>query len=196
VVGFVLGSSSPSTSDSDAKILAWYASNSHQHRQIITFFLFLAGALFLVGFLAALRERIADVEDPPSSMCQLAFGAGIASALLWILAIVCFAAPGFTANDAGISAISPDAFRVLNDAGYLIWVAASAMAALTVWATSAVALRTGFLPRWFGWVGVLAGVLQLLAVLFLPALIFWLWVLIAAILLTSRPTARAAAVGA
>src|SRR5207249_4753880 len=58
---------------------------------------------------------------------------------------------------------------------------------IVVWATSAVALRTGLLPRWFGWLGILVGILQLFAIFFIPAFIYWGWILVAAVLLVWRP---------
>lgn len=61
--------------------------------------------------------------------------------------------------------------------------------ALVVWATSAVALRTGLLPRWFGWLGILVGIIQLFAVFFIPAFAYWAWILVAALLLAWPRTA-------
>jgi hypothetical protein len=168
VVAFIIGNGSPEPSDSDAKIVAWYESSSHQTHQIIAFFLFLAGVVCFIGFLAALRERIAEAEAPTTAMAQLAFGAGIASAALWVVAVMFFAAPGFVADDTGAKDVVPATFRTLTDLGYLAWVAATVIGAVTVWATSAVAIRTAFLPRWFGWVGVLVGVIQLLGLRILP----------------------------
>jgi hypothetical protein len=66
-------------------------------------------------------------------------------------------------------------------------VGAVIVAAVMVWATSAIALRAGVLPKWFAWLGILAGVLQLFAIFFLPAFIFWGWVLLASVLLFVRP---------
>ena len=57
------------------------------------------------------------------------------------------------------------------------------------WATSAAALRTGLLPRWFAWLGILVGIIQLFAIFFFPAFVYWAWILVAAILLLSRPAA-------
>jgi hypothetical protein len=186
VIAFIIGNGSPAPGDSDAKIVAWYGSESHQHRQIIAFFLFLAGVLCFIGFLAALRERIADAETPRTAMAQLAFGAGIASAALWVVAVMFFALPGFVASDTGAKDVVPSTFRTLVDAGYLAWVSATVIGAVTVWATSAVAIRTAFLPRWFGWAGVLVGVIQLFAFLFVPAFAFFLWLLVAGLLLSMQ----------
>ena len=71
-IAFIFGNDSPESGDSDAKISAWLASSSHQNRQIIGFFAFLAGTLCVIGFFAALRERLADSGHP--EMGALAFG--------------------------------------------------------------------------------------------------------------------------
>jgi hypothetical protein len=84
---------------------------------------------------------------------------------------------------------------LVNDLGYVVWVGAVIVAALLVWATSAIALRSGLLPKWFAWLGVLAGILQLLAIFFVPVFIFWGWILITSLLLVFRSaTARTPAV--
>ena len=55
-----------------------------------------------------------------------------------------------------------------------------------VWATSAVAFKTGVLPRWFAWVGVVVGVICLAAIVFVPAFVYWAWILVASLLLLRR----------
>ena len=83
---------------------------------------------------------------------------------------------------------------MLNDTGYLLWVSATAIGAITVWASSAIALRRDVFPRWFAWLGVLVGVVQLFAVFFFPILLGWAWILVASLLLTWRRPASAPAV--
>lgn len=193
-VAFVIGNAGPDTSDSDAKIASWYASSSHQNGQITAFFVFLVGTLCVIGFFAALRERLA--ASGHSEMGALAFGAGIASAVMGILAIVMFTAPAFLASDTGPSDVVPSTFRMLSEAGYQCWVVGTIIGAIVVWATSAVALRTNILPRWFAWLSILVGVLQLLALFFIPILLFWVWILLAGVLLTGRRAAVTAPLGA
>ncbi|MDX6628667.1 MAG: hypothetical protein QOH00_913 [Gaiellales bacterium] len=183
-IAFVVGNGSPGTSDSDAKIASWLASSSNQDSQITAFFLFLAGTLCAIGFFAAVRERLA--ASGHAEMGALAFGAGIASSVMGMLAIVMFTAPSFVASDTRSSDVTPSMFRVLSDMGYQCWVVGAVIGAIVVWATSAVALRTGLLPRWFGWLGILVGVVQLFALFFLPILLFWLWILVTGALLTWR----------
>jgi hypothetical protein len=191
-IAFALGSESPDTdTTSDSKITTWFASNSHQHSQIIAFFIFLAGTLCFIGFMAALRERLADAEEPRPRISQLAFGAGLVSAAFWILSVVLLTGPAFSASD-NAAFLTADTYRVLGTMGYTSWVSATAVGAVTVWATSAIVLRTRVLPRWWGWTGIVVGVIQLGAVLFFPILLFWLWIAITSALLTwARPRAHA-----
>jgi magnesium-transporting ATPase (P-type) len=189
IVTFSIGGNAPDTNDSDAKIVAFYTSHSHQVRDIVVFFIFLAGILFLLGFLAALRSRLVVAEGAPGRLTALGFGSGVASAALFSIAMAVFTSPAFAANDTGKFRLDPNTYRLVNDLGYVVWVGAVIVAALLVWATSAIALRSGLLPKWFAWLGVLAGILQLLAIFFVPVFIFWGWILITSLLLLFRSAA-------
>jgi hypothetical protein len=193
IVAFVVSTSSPDSGSSDAKIAAFYTTHSHQLHDVVGFFFFLAGILLLLGFLAALRARLAAAEGAPGRLTALAFGSGVASAVLFFLAVAIWTAPAFTANDTGKFHLDPNTYRLINDLAYSVWVGAVVVAAALVWATSAVAMRGGVFPKWFAWIGVLAGVLQLFGIFFIPAFIFMGWVVIASLLLAFRPASRAAA---
>jgi Domain of unknown function (DUF4386) len=194
VIAFALGSRSPdSDTANDSKITSWFASDSHQHSQIIAFFVFLAGTLCFISFVAALRERLADAEEPRPRISQLAFGAGLVSAACWIFSVVLLTGPAFSASD-DATFVTADTYRVLGTMGYTSWVSATVVGAVVVWATSAVILRTRMLPRWWGWIGIVFGVIQLGAVLFFPILLFWVWIAVTSGLLTwSRRPATALA---
>jgi hypothetical protein len=191
VLGFAIAGSNPSTDASDSKITSYYVSHSHQVKQIAGFFLFTAGVLFFLGFLAALRRRLAAAEGPGGSLAGLAFGAGIASAVLWIVSVAFFSAPAFMTNDTSPANLDPKTYRMIGDLGYEIWVGAVILGTVLVWATSAVAFRTGVLPKWFAWVGILVGVILLFAVVFLPAFVYWGWIVVAGALLSWWPAKTA-----
>ena len=111
----------------------------------------------------------------------------MASAALWIGAVSFFVAPLAAADNRGDALGAPaDLYAFSSDAGYFLWVGAVVLGALVVWATSAVAFRTGLLPRWFAWVGVVVGVICLFAIFFVPAFVYWAWILVASILLLRR----------
>ena len=198
VIAFAVSGGSPSSDDSNAKIVSWYASSSHQNSQFIGFFAFLAGVLCVVAFLAALRERLSQAEGAPGAISTLALGSGLVSVVLLVSGVIFFVAPAFVASDTGAAAVTPAAFRMLNDSGFAFWISGAIVGSVTVWATSALILRTSVLPRWFGWLGILCGIVQLFAFLFIPALVFWGWLLIASGLLAWKrgavtPVAAAAA---
>lgn len=192
VIAFIIASDTPDTGDDDAKIVSFYAHGGHQNRDIVGYFVFFAGILLFVAFLAALRERLFVAEGSPGRLSALAFGAGIASAIFVVAAVAFFAAPGITAGDTDKFRLDPNTYRIAENVGYIFWISAVMIGALLLWATSAIALRTAILPRWFAWVGVVAGILQLFAVFFIPAFIYWGWILVASGLLTWRRAAAPA----
>jgi hypothetical protein len=100
-------------------------------------------------------------------------------------------APAFMTNDTGPANLDPKTYRMIGDLGYEIWVAAVIVGAVLVWATSALALRTDVLPRWFGWLGLLVGLILLFAIVFVPAFVYAGWIVLAAALLTWLPTRAA-----
>jgi hypothetical protein len=102
------------------------------------------------------------------------------------------------ADDSGAATLSMTAYRIYNDLGYACWVMAGMLSALVVWSAAAVALRTSVLPRWFGWVSIVAGVLLLASFMFIPALLYWVWLVVASALLQWRkaPLTAPSGVGA
>ena len=156
--------------------------------------MFLAGILFLFVFFSTLRARMVTAEDATVRLAALAWGSGVASAILWLCAVVFFTGPAFAADDTSKFRLDANTFRLTSDMGYEFWISAVIVGALVVWATSAVALRTGLLPRWFAWVGVLVGIIQLFAIFFVPVFVYWGWIVVAAVLLWWKtPKARAPA---
>lgn len=190
VIAFLIAGDSPASDDSETEIASYLASNSNQNQNFAAFFVFLAGVLLMLFFFSVLRSRLAAAEGSGGGLATLAFGAGVASAVLWIGAISFFVAPLAVADERGALGAPADLYAFASDAGYLLWIGAVVLGALVVWATSAVALKTGMLPRWFAWVGVIVGVICLFAIFFIPVFVYWAWILVASLLLL-RPRARA-----
>jgi hypothetical protein len=192
VLAFALTTSSPSTTDSDAKIAAYFGKHAHHSRHQIGFVVGVIGIMFLLWFFLQLRARIAATEATPR-LAALAWGGGAVSGALWLSSFAFFSGPGYAADDTSKFSLDPNTFRLTSSIGYELWVAAIMVGALVVWAASAAALRSGLFPRWFAWVGVVAGVVQLFAVVFIPVFVYWGWIVLAAILLSVRKAARPAA---
>ena len=188
LVGVMLALDQPQDKDSNPKIVAFFANHSHRVHGVVGFFVFLAGILFLLAFLAALRERLHAAEGQPGRLSALAFGAGVASLPLWAVSMLLANAASFAANESSTFRVDPNTFRLFADTAYFAWVAAVVVSSVVVWATSAVALRTAVLPRWYARVGILAGIVQLFGFFFFPFFVWWLWIIVTSILLIRRTT--------
>jgi hypothetical protein len=188
LVGIVFALNQPQDKDSNAKIVAYFADHSHRVHGTVGFFVFLAGLLLLLMFLTALRERLLAAEGGTGRLSALAFGSGIASLPLWAVSMLLAYAASFAASESSAFRLDPNTFRVFADTAYFAWVAAVVVSSVVVWATSAVALQTSALPRWYGRLGILAGVVQLFGFFFFPFLVWWLWIIVTSILLVRRPS--------
>lgn len=192
VVGFIVAGNSPDTDASNAKVAAYLAKNSNQSRNIVSFFILMVAMLALLGFYGALRARLRRAEGETGGAASLTLGAGVASVVFLVVAIGLFIAPLITADDTSKFVVDPGLWRFSQDTGYLFWISSAVAGALAAWATAAVALRTGALPRWFGWFSIVAGIISLAAFLFFPTFVYWLWILVTSIVLTAKPVATAA----
>jgi hypothetical protein len=188
LVGVMFVLNQPQDKDSNAKIVAYFADNAHRVHGVVGFFVFLVGILLLLVFLTVLRERLLAAEGQPGRLSALAFGAGIASLPLWAVSMLLANAASFAANETSSFHLDPNTYRLLADSAYFAWVAAVVVSSVVVWATSAVALRTGVLPRRYAQLGILAGIVQLLGFFFFPFLVWWLWIIATSILLVRKPS--------
>jgi hypothetical protein len=185
-VGALVAINQPQETDSNAKISAYFSSHSHDTKAIVGFFVFLAGLMLLLVFLASVRDRLAAAGDEGGRVSGLAFGAGVASIPLWGVSMLLAFATAFASNESSTFRVDPDTFRLLSASAYMAWVAALILSAIVVWAVSVVALRTGILPRWHAWFGLAAGAVQLLGYFVFPFLAWWLWIVVTSALLLRR----------
>jgi len=186
LVGVLFVLNQPEAKDSNAKIVAYFADHSHRVQAAVGFFVFLAGTLFLLAFLGTLRERLLAAERQSGRLSALAFGAGVAAVPLWGISMLLANAVSFTVSESSSFTVDPNTFRLLAVASYVTWVAALFVSSIVVWTTSAVALRTGVLPRWYAVAGIVIGVVQLFGLFLFPFVAWWLWIVVTSVLLVTR----------
>ena len=182
LIGFALLGDSGETGE---EIIAFHDDN--RVRSIIAFLCFAASALAYIWFTAAVRNVLALAEPEPRGLTALGYGAGLVTATLIVVGAAPAAALGDTANDAGANAA--DAYALVSSMTYPLITIGIGMSSLLALAVGLVTLRTGVLPRWFGWASLVAAPLILVAVLFLPIFVFLLWVATAGVVLLMREDA-------
>lgn len=175
-----------SSSDSDSKILAYYADSGHRHRHLAGFFLVLVALLFFVWFLSVLRGRLAQAEGGAGGLTTAAFGAGLVTTAMWLVSIALFSAPAAAREDTSKFHLDPNTYRLVNDMGYDIFFGGTTIALITVVATSLLGLRTGVVPRWLAWLGFVVAATMLVSFFFLPFLVFLGWLLVVSVVFLVR----------
>lgn len=181
---------------SDREILDHYADSGNRAKEVVAFFLIAAAALAFIVFAASLRSLIARAEQESAMLAALAWAGGTACAVLVLAGNAVSRATAFAAMSDEFQ-LDPDARRLVEDIGFLLFVSGALAAILLVVAVSLATIRHRLLPRWLGWAGFPAAALLPLAIGFIGFLVLALWMLaVSAALALRRTSATAAGTGA
>ena len=173
--------------DTDAEIKAWFADSGNRDRQMVGWILIVAAAVFFLWFLATLRARIASAEGGASTTAALAFGAGLVTTALWLVASTLFSIVGFAVDDSDRFVLDPNTYRLVNDLGYFVFTTGNIVALVLVAATSFAAVRTRVLPAWLGWIGFVVAAGLIVSFAFIPFLVLLGWIAVVSFLLAWKP---------
>src|SRR5262249_55574456 len=123
-------------------------------------------SFFFLWFLGGLRSHLHAAEGGDGRVSAIAFGAGIATIALNVMASMPTVALAW--NKTAASA-DPDLLRPVWTLNALALVPIGSPAAMFTLAVALVILRTRVLPAWVGWFGLLTTVLSLASLLYLLA---------------------------
>jgi hypothetical protein len=171
------------TTKSDAEILAYYADDGNRTKEILTFFLILGASMSFIWFLSVLRGRIAGAEGGAGTLTSLAFGSGLVTTGLWVVAAGLWAVVADTLQETDRFVLDPNSYRLVGGLGYMIFVAGVTISLVLVASTSVIALRTGLLPKWFAWLGIAVAVLLTMSWTFVPFFLLLGWVAVVSVIL-------------
>ena len=149
-----------------------------------------AGIMFL-WFVAVIRDQIGERED--RFFATVFFGSGLLFVALLFTTAAVVSTPAALVEFLGGAQLSAEGQAILRALGYtLLFAMATRAAAVFMLATATIGLRTGVFPRWFALVGVLLGVVLLVAVSFVDWFILVLpaWVAVVSLLILRRERAR------
>lgn len=149
VVGWLIYGNGPTVADDPGIILRFFADN--HDRVIWSMFVQGLGSLAMIWFMAALVMAMLDAREP-----LLATAAGLSFAVALALGS---AATIMRSGLAFISIgdITPDTVAVIFHLGSVIDTGQNMISAGFFLTVAAAALRTRFIPAWWGWVSIAAG---------------------------------------
>ena len=183
--------------DASAQEIASYFTDSGTHmRNIVGAYLWVLGGLAFLGFVAGLRSVLRQAEGDPHTLSNLVFGAGVVFTAVWSVSAAALASVAYAVEFSDARVSDPDLVTVLPSLGGLLLLLGGGFAGiLLLAATSILIFRTGVLPRWLGWFGIVVAIALVFDVTYVNILPLVAWVGVASIvlLMRQRETATAAA---
>lgn len=189
LIALALFADAPRLALDDAQLTAWYDDAGNRSGLLLGLNLAAISSIAFLWFVAVIRRRIGDREDRFFS--TVFFGSAIAYVAIWLLAASMAASPAVAVGLLDAATISPaSATLASGQAAAVLLVVAPRLQAVFVFTTTTIILRTGVLPRWFGMIGYVVGLMLLVVpVVSRPiGVAFPIWVLATSIaLLIARP---------
>ena len=196
VVGFLMVSDSPDGDESNLKWIRYYASSSNRRQIVIGVILLTVAAIAFLVFLGVLREWLRGAAAGSSWIATLVFASGLV--FVAMLAVFALGQGSVAASVAFGDAPVPrdaDLMRTFVSAGFgAMLLFGATTAGLLMFITSILSGRASLLPKWLVVSGYVAGVIVFFGgLLFLPVILFLLWMLVVGIVMIARSRSAAIA---
>ena len=148
----------PPKLDASAQEIAQYYTDEQDGIQASA--MVIVGSLFFfVWFLGSLRAALAAAEGGARRLANLVFGSGLLITASIMAAVLFTAGAAFHPDDT-----PAEVTRTLNDLAVLSFVPATAIFVAFFLASAVVIFRTGALPRWVGWLGLVTAAASVLGI--------------------------------
>jgi hypothetical protein len=187
VIGTGLVGDHPDPDAPEQEIADYFGDGGAHTRNIIGAYLWVLAGIGFLWFLTGLRSVLRAAEGAAGTLSNLGFGAGVVFSALLMAAgpAIAAVAAAIEFRDAPIT--DPEFVRVLPQMGYGILLLGGGFSAIVLLlTTSAISLQTGVFPQWLTWLGFLAAIVLLFAIIFLPMIALLIWVLAVSIVLLMR----------
>ena len=174
--------------DASAQEIASYLTDSGNHtRNIIGAYLWVLGGLAFLGFVTGLRSVLRRAEGDPGTLSNLVFGAGVVFTAVWSVSAAAIASVAYAVEFSDARVSNPDLVTVLPSLGGLLLLLGGGFAGiLLLAATSILIFRTGVLPHWLAWLGIVVAIATVFDVTYMNILPVVGWVLVASIAMLRR----------
>jgi hypothetical protein len=191
VVLFVIGiivmfDGEPDSDASPAKVIAYYSKSSHRDKISIGWIIAGLGIFAFLWFLSSLRRAVRRWEGEDGFLTALATIGGAVYAALAFAAIAVNVGIRTMSDDTYHHTVYPGLIHAADDASYVLHATGGAGASAMIIAATLAAMRAAVVPKWAGWLGIIAGILALASIIFFPQAAIALWILIVSGLLFAR----------
>jgi hypothetical protein len=183
VVLFIVGtillfSGEPNSDASPAKVIAYYSKSSHRDKIGIGWVVAGLGIFFFLWFLGALRQAIRRLEGGDGFLTAMTTIGGTVYATLAFAAIAVNMGIRTMSDDTYHHTVYPGLIHAADDAGYVLHATGGAGASAMIIAATVAAMRARAVPTWAGWLGIVAGLLALISIIFFPQAAIAIWLLV------------------
>jgi hypothetical protein len=163
---------------------------------IVAAYVLIGAAMLFLWFLSGLRTRLRAAEGSDGTLSTLAFAAGVLFVgLVSVGGLALASVPASMSFAENHVTVGADTIEILMSLGYgAILVGGMLSAAVMIFAISVLTLRTGALPKWSAWVGFLAAIALLFAVIWIPQIALLIWTLCVSGAMLARPAMTTQAV--
>jgi hypothetical protein len=191
VVLFVIGvivmfDGEPDSDASPATVIAYYSKASHRDKISIGWIIAGLGIFAFLWFLSSLRRAVRRWEGDDGFLTALTTIGGAVYATLAFAAIAINVGIRTMSDDTFHHTVYPGLIHAADDASYVLHATGGAGASAMIIAATLAAMRAAVIPKWAGWLGIIAGILALASIVFFPQAAVGLWILIVSGLLFAR----------
>ncbi len=144
------------------------------------------GIFAFLWFLSSLRRAVRRWEGDDGFLTALTTIGGVVYATLAFAAIAINVGIRTMSDDTYRHTVYPGLIHAADDASYMLHATGGAGASAMIIAATLAAMRAAVIPKWAGWLGIIAGILALASIIFFPQAAIGLWILIVSGLLFAR----------
>ena len=187
LVGAYFVTDVPEADASTQEIARYLADGDNHVRNLIGAYLWVVGGLAFLVFASHLRSVLRRAEGGSGTLSNVVFGAGVVFTALWSASALALAAVPYAIQFSDAPVSDPDLVRVLPNLGGLLLLLGGGFAGiLLLLATSVLTFRTGVLPRWLAWFGIVVAIALVFDVTYMNIVPLLAWVVGASIVLLRR----------
>lgn len=187
VVGSFIGFNTPGGEDPDQDWLDYFEDDEKMVMAIVSAYLIVLAAIAFLVFAVAMYQRFRAAEEGNSGLPLLMLVMSVGWAVPLAIGGLLTAAIAGGIKLGGASDPSPDVARWIDQLGFGIMLVAGGLSAAAMAAvTGILIMRTKALPAWLGYFAFVAALAMCAAAIFIPMIIFALWMLVMGIVLVSR----------